>query len=153
MKKLDVASEEVEKLFDSVRDKTTIPIWVEFKVLANNKQKELFKLVKASEILELLAEGVNFVLIVNEEIFFGLPEDMQSIAIDEVLAGVKISETDALSIDKPNFNTYTGVLGKYGDAEIIKLHESIISLFDSKKQKEDELKANSKGKRGRRKKD
>ena len=153
MKKLEVASEEVEKLFDSVRDKTTIPMWVEFKVLANNKQKELFKLVKASEILELLAEGVNFVLIVNEEIFFGLPGDMQSIAIDEVLAGVKISETDALSIDKPNFNTYTGVLSKYGDAEIIKLHESIISLFDNKKQKEDELKANSKGKRGRRKKD
>jgi hypothetical protein len=128
-------------------------MWVEFKVLANNKQKELFKLVKASEILELLAEGVNFVLIVNEEIFFGLPGNMQSIAIDEVLAGVKISETDALSIDRPNFNTYTGVLSKYGDAEIIKLHESIISLFDNKKHKEDELKANSKGKRGRRKKD
>jgi hypothetical protein len=153
MKKLDVASEEVEKLFDSVRFNTTIPMWVEFKVLANNKQKELFKLVKASEILELLAEGVNFVLIVNEEIFFGLPGNMQSIAIDEVLAGVKISETDALSIDRPNFNTYTGVLSKYGDAEIIKLHESIISLFDNKKHKEDELKANSKGKRGRRKKD
>jgi hypothetical protein len=151
MKKLEVASEEVEKLFDSVRDKTTIPMWVEFKVLANNKQKELFKLVKASEILELLAEGVNFVLIVNEEIFFGLPGDMQTISIDEVLAGVKISETDALSIDKPNFNTYTGVLSKYGDAEIIKLHESIISLFDNKKQKEEELKANSKGKRGRKK--
>jgi hypothetical protein len=70
-------------------------------------------------------------------------------AVVECLAGVGVSETDAVSLEKPNFNTHTGVLQKYGHESIIALHESIKSLFDVKKQKEDEERATTKGKRGR----
>jgi len=153
MAELKLAAKELELLFDEVRDKTSIPHWVEFKVLENNKQKELLKLVKANDLVVLLSEGLNFAVIVNVDIFTQLPEEMQMIAFDELLAGIHVSDTDKLLVDKPDINTYSGVLAKYGDADIIKYHESVISLFDAKKQKEKEEKeAKQSTKRGRKSK-
>lgn len=152
MAKFQEASPEVEKLFDEVRDKTSIPQWVEFRVLCNNKQKgEPVKLIKSNDLVQVLTEGVNFAVVVNENIFSELPVDMQKLAFDEVLAGVSVSETDSVSLEKPDFSTYSGVLAKYGDSEVIKLKESIKSLYDAQKQKEDQEKAEKKGKRGRKK--
>jgi len=150
MAKIEKASNDVVALFDSVRNKTSIPQWIIFEVLCNDKQKELYKIVKANDIIEVLTEGVNFVVVLNEEILEGLPLDMQETAIDECLAGVCVSDSDAVSLEKPNFNTHTGVLQKYGDNTIISLHESIKSLFDDKKQREDAEKARTK-KGGKRK--
>jgi len=152
MAKIEKASEDVVNLFDEVRDKTTIPQWLQFEVLCNNKQKELYKIVKTNDIVEILTEGVNFAVVFNEEILDELPADMQKMAIVECLAGVSVSESDTISLEKPNFNTHTGVLQKYGHESIITLHESIKSLFDKKKQREDEEKARIKSKRGRKSK-
>lgn len=149
MAKIEKASEDVTKLFEEIRDKSTIPQWLMFEVLCNNKQKELYKIVKTSDIVEILTDGVNFAVVFNEEILDQLPADMQEMAIVECLAGVSVSDSDAVSLEKPNFNTHTGVLQKYGHDPIITLHESIKSLFDQKKQKEDEVKSQTKGKRGR----
>lgn len=149
MAKFQEVSPEVEKLFDEVRDKTSIPQWVEFRVLCNNKQKEVCKPWKANDLVQVLAEGINFAIVINEEIFEGLPDDMKKMVFDECLAGVTVSDTDAVGYEKPDFNTYTGVLQKYGDNSVIAMHESIKSLYDAKKQKEDEEKAANKGKRGR----
>ena len=149
MAKFVKASEDVEKLFNEIREKTTIPQWIQFEVFCNNKQKKLYDILKMSELVELLTEGVNFAVVFNEEILDALPDDMQEMAIVECLAGVSISDSDAVSLEKPNFNTHTGVLQKYGHEPIIVLHESIKSLYDAKKQREDEEKAQTKGKRGR----
>jgi len=149
MAKIEKASQDVVILFDSIREKTSIPQWIQFEVLCNNKQKELYKIVKTNDIVEILTEGVNFAVVINEAILDELPADMQEMAVVECLAGVGVSETDAVSLEKPNFNTHTGVLQKYGHESIIALHESIKSLFDVKKQKEDEERATTKGKRGR----
>ena len=147
MGKIQFASEDVENLFDDVREKTNIPRWIEFKVLCNDKQRELCKIVKMNDLVETLTEGLNFAVVINEGIFDELPEDMQRMAIDECLAGVSVSDSDAVSLEKPDFNTYTGVLNKYGDDSVIRLKESIKSLFDAKKQKEDEERATKKAKR------
>jgi hypothetical protein len=148
MAKFEKVSDELEALFFEVRDKTTIPHWVEFKVFCNDKQKnDPCKLFKTNDLVEILTEGVNFVVVFNEKIFNQLPDDMQKMAIDECLAGVGINENDALSLEKPNFNTHTGVLQKYGHDPIITLHESIKSLYDVEKQKEDEEKAQRKAKK------
>jgi len=150
MAKFEQASPEVEKLFDEVREKTTIPQWVEFRVLCSNKmKKEVCKIIRSNDLVQVLTEGVNFAVIVNEDIFNELPDDMKKIVFDECLAGVAVSESDAVSYEKPDFNTYTGVLQKYGDDSVIRLKESVKSLFDKKKQEEEETKAATKGKRGR----
>lgn len=152
MVKFIEVSEKIENLFFEVRDKTFIPSWVEFKIIGNNKQKIICKIVKANELVQLLTEGLNFVIIVNENALLELPDNMIKIVFDEILAGVFVSDSDVISIEKPDFNTYTGLLTKYGDSEIIKLHESIKSIYDMIKQKEDESKSIGKGKRGRKKK-
>lgn len=149
MAKIEKASEDVVTLFDGVREKTTIPQWIQFEVLCNNKQKELYKIVKTNDIVEILTDGLNFAVVFNEEILDGLPDDMKEMAIVECLAGVAVSESDAVSLVKPDFNTYTGVLMKYGDSSVITLHESIKSLFDAKKQKEEEEKAITKSKKSK----
>lgn len=152
MAKFQEVSPEVENLFDEIREKTSIPRWVEFRVLCNNKQKnEPVKLVKSNDLVQVLTEGVNFAVVVNETIFSELPVEMQKLAFDEALAGVVVSDSDAVSLEKPDFSTYSGVLAKYGDSEVIRLKESVKSLYDVQKQKEDQEKAEKKGKRGRKK--
>lgn len=144
MAKIEKASEEMVDLFDKVKDKTTIKDWLVFEVLCNNKQKELYKIVKANDLVEILTNGVNFAVIFNEDIFDQLPDDMKEMAIIECLAGVIVDENDKITLEKPNFSTYRGVLEKFGHDPIIVLHESIKSLYDAQKQKEDEEKAQKK---------
>ena len=152
MGKFEVVSDETKNLFIDVHSKTNIPHWVEFEMLCNSKQKQLYKIMKLNDMVETITDGINFVIVVNEEIFNQLTEEQQRIAFDECLAGVHVSENEAVSLEKPDFSSYTGVLQKYGHDEIIVLHETVKSLFDKKKQEEDEKKAAGKGKRGRRSK-
>ncbi len=149
MAKFEKASEDVVKLFDEVKEKTSIPHWIEFEVLSNGKQKKLYTIVKLNDLVETITEGVNFAVVFNEDILEQLTPEQQEMAIIECIAGVSVNENDTVSLEKPNFSTHRGVLEKYGHESIITLHESIKSLFDSKKQKEDEEKAATKGKRGR----
>ena len=150
MAKFESVSDETKKLFIEVHGKTNIPHWVEFEMLCNNKQKQLYRITKLNDLVETITEGINFVVVINEEIFDQLTDDQKRIALDECLAGVHVSENEVVSLEKPDFSTYRGVLQKYGDDNIIVLHESIKSLYDKKKQEEEEKKAANKGKRGRR---
>jgi hypothetical protein len=149
MAKIEKASDDVKLLFEEVREETTIPQWVEFEVLSSNKQKDLYKIVKLNDIVETITEGLNFAVVFNEEILDQLPENMKKMAIAECLAGVCVDENDKVSLEKPNFSTYRGILEKYGHDPIIVLHESIKSLYDKRKQEADEAKAQKKGKRGK----
>jgi hypothetical protein len=153
MTKFEEADEDVVKIFDEVRYNTTIPIDVEFTVICNNKQKSVCKLVKSSDLVELLTQGLNFAMVINETIFNELPADMKRMIIDEALAGVSVSENGAVSDEKPDFSTHTGILQKYGGDKTIVLHESIKTLYTVQKQKEDEAKAQTKAKRGRKPKE
>jgi len=152
MAKIQKASEEMVNLFDKVKDTTTVKEWLAFEVLCNNKQKELYKIVKANDLMEALTDGLNFAVVFNEEIFDQLPDAMKEMAIVECLAGVCVNENDVVSYEKPNFSTYRGVLQKYGHDPIIVLHESIKSLYDAKKQAEDQAKAEKKEKKPKGKK-
>jgi TRAP-type mannitol/chloroaromatic compound transport system substrate-binding protein len=147
MAKIEKASEDIVKLFDGIRDKTAIPHWIQFELFSNKKQKELYKINKTNDVTEVLSDGINFTVVVNEEIFDGLPDDMQEIAFVECLAGVNVSESDAVSLEKPDFVTHSGVMNKYGDDSVIRFKESVKSLFHEKKQREDEEKAMTKNKR------
>jgi len=134
-------SDETRKLFDEVLEKTSIPHWVEITLKSYDKLKEIYQIKKLNDLVEDLTDGLNFVIVLNEEILEQLDEEHQKIIFDEALAGVTISEQDAVSYQKPNFTTYRGVLEKYGHEEIITIKESIKSLFDAKKQQEEEEKA------------
>jgi len=149
MVKFEKASDDVMELFEKVSNGTNIPKWIRFEVLCNNDLKGLYKIVKMNDLVEILTNGLNFAIILNEEIFDGLSDEQKEMAIQECLAGILVSESEKITLEKPNFNTYTGMLEKYGHEPIIILHESIKSLLDQKKQKEDEEKANKKSGRNK----
>lgn len=137
-------SEAMAYLFEKVKENTSIQQWVEFELLTNNKQKDVYKIVKLNDLIGALTDGMNFAVVINEEILEQLPVELQEIVLTESLAGVSVSETDAVGLEKPDFNTYTGVLQRFGHEKIIMLKESIKSLYDAIKQKEDEAKAQKK---------
>lgn len=152
MANLRNVSNESKEIFDKILNETSIPEWVNFEVLANDKQKEVYVVKKANDIIEHLTDGINFIIILNEEIFEQLPDHQQEILLNECLAGITVDyDKDTVSLEKPNFTTYGSILRSYGHEDVISLKESIKSLYDAKKQQEDEEKAARKGKRGRKK--
>ena len=122
MSRIVKASDELINLFNSVRKKTTIPVWVQFELLSNNKQKTLYKIMKTNNVVEVMTNGVNFAIIFNELIFNELPDDMKVIAIDECLAGIYVNNYDNIYLEKPNLNTYISILQKYCHDSIRRLH-------------------------------
>jgi hypothetical protein len=142
-------SEEIQNLFDKVREASTIPHWIEFGLKVNNKMKSTdgYKITKVNDLMGSFIDGLNFAIVINEDIFGKLPVDLQEIAFAECIAGVSVSDTDAVGLEKPNFTTHTGVLQKFGHEKVIQLKESIKSLYDAVAQAEDEAKAQKKAKR------
>ena len=52
MAKFEKASEDAEKFFEEIREKTSIPQWLEFRVFCNNKQKIPVDIKKNSDLVE-----------------------------------------------------------------------------------------------------
>jgi hypothetical protein len=122
MIKFEKASDDVINLFETIRDKTTIPQWVKFEVLNNNKQNELYKIVKMNDFVETLTDGINFVVIFNKEILEQLTKDYQEMAVNDCLACVCVTETSSIYLEKPKLRTYLGILEKYGDDPVVALY-------------------------------
>jgi hypothetical protein len=143
-------SEELVEFFESRLESTTIAKFLVFKVLSDPKQlKDAVKIVKNSKLANFLSEGIDFAIIVNETVYDQLTPEQQTIAIDESLAGVSVSDTDVVSLNKPDLYTHTGVMRKYGDTAVLAFKESQTSLYDKAAEEVKRLKAESAGKRGR----
>ncbi|MFW5847555.1 MAG: hypothetical protein ACOCVF_01365 [bacterium] len=149
MRYTDVLDETLEK-FNKVLETTSIPHWVEFKLLADFQQKELYQVRKANELLELLSDGINVVIIINEQIYDDLTDEMKTIMFEEALTGIVVDiEKGKVSIEKYDITTYSGMLVKHGSDTMILFMESVKSLFDAKEEKE---KAEKEAKKQRKKK-
>lgn len=141
-------SEENEKLFNEVLNETSLPKWIVFELLGNDKQKDVYKIFRANEIIEKVTDGLNFIIVLNEEIFDQLTNEQQKIILHECLAGISYDgEKDVIEFNKPDFTSYKGVLNKFGHKEVILLKELIKSLFDDKKQRDDKLMATKRNKK------
>lgn len=142
MAKYQEISDHVREKFNEVLEETSIPTWVNFELLCNDKQKEVYVIRKSSDIIEHITNGVNFVVTLNEEIFEQLEDEQQNMLLHECLNGVVVdNEKDNVSLEKFDFTTYSGILVKYGHADVIRLKESVKSLYDEKKEREDQEKA------------
>lgn len=139
-KLLDLSTENQE-LIDEVLQEVNIPQWVIVKGLCNNKMKDVYRISKSSDVVEKISNGVNFILIINEEIFDELIDEQQKMLIHEAIAGITYDpDKDTIGYNTYDFATYSGILQKYGDSEVIKLKESVKSLFDAKKEREEQEK-------------
>ncbi len=145
MKKFFDVSDENQKLFETVLKNTSIPNFTKFKLLCLEKQKTIYKVNKANEVLNHLT-GYDFVVVINEVLFDQLENEQQKLVLDEALAHVVYdSDKDAVSLSKPDVVTFSGIISKYSIKEYLRVKECIDALL---KQQEDQEKE-SKSKKGK----
>jgi len=141
-------SDETKKLFYEVVDNTAIPQWVEVKIVADDTlvNKDGYLVRKQNDLSEWLTDGLHVVVIINEDIFDGLEEtDVQMKFFEEALGGVVAdNEKVKVKVNKPDFATHSGFLEKHGADDVLLLKLAIQSLYEQRKLKEDEEKAQAK---------
>ena len=150
MSKFTEASDDISEMFEKYRKECAIPLFVQFRYLHCPSQKVVYKISKLNPLLELITDGVNFTIVVNEDVFDKLKPEQQIILINECFAGIKISDSDAVSLEAPTFTTHVGVLKKFGHVDVIETKETVDLIYKQMKDQADEAKANGEGKkRGR----
>ena len=152
MSKLLEASEDISDLFESYRKEINIPMFVEFRYLNCPTQKQIYKIGKLNPTLQLITNGVNCTITINEEVFDKLSDQQKKILVSECLTGVKVNDSDVVSLEAHSFTTHPSVLKKFGHVDVIETKETVELIYKQMKDKADEAKANSEPKkRGRQK--
>jgi hypothetical protein len=137
-------TKKTEELFEKVKEETSIPQWVDFTLVGDNKLKKLCDAQKCNEYLEYV-EGSNITVYFNEDLFEKLAPEQQELCIEEELTSVSVNpDNDKIKILKTDINTHSGFLRKYDDETVIRLKESEISIFEAKKLEDEEKKPTKK---------
>lgn len=134
MAKFEEVFEDTQELFTKFVDKIDNLREVNIKILANNRLKEIGKVVKANDLLKHLTSE-DIIILLNETIFEQLSDEQKEMVIDELIAQVYFdAEKDKITIIKPDVNTFSLLLRKYGYDKYETLHESIKALFGQAEQ-------------------
>ncbi len=143
MAKFVEGSEHISDMFEKYRKECMIPLFVQFRYLHCPTQKVVYKISKLNPLIELITDGLNFTIVVNEDVFDKLKPEQQIILINECFAGVNVSESDAVSLEAPTFTTHVGVLKKFGHVDVIETKETVDLIYKQMKEQADEAKAAS----------
>ena len=152
-KKLTIASPEYVKLVNEVASTKAIGNFVEFQVYnIRRSKKEVIKVQKASELVELALEKEDVVVIsIYEEAFDLQTDEVKRLWIENAINQVRYdSEKDKFIIgDEPTIVVDLGMYRKYGDTLIKTLELQALTLqqiADAEKQKKADEKAARKAK-------
>jgi hypothetical protein len=104
-------------------------------VIGNNRLKEVvYNVNKASELLKYRSND-DVIIQLNEEIFEQLDDELQKMVIEEAVARIYYDdEKGKITIIKPDVNTFSLFLRKYGYEKYEVLQESVKTLFAAKEQ-------------------
>ena len=134
MAKFEDIYETTQALFNEVLDTTMLPQFVDFKLLANEKQKQVVKVFKAGEIFNHMT-NIDVFVVLNEGIFDQLEKEQQLLVIEEALAHVYYDgEKDTLKILRPDLTTFSGIIAKHGIDSYMAVKESITTLYAAKEE-------------------
>ena len=107
------ASDELIKLFMSIRSKSNIPLRATFEIVCNYEQKSICKIIKLNDSDKTLIDEIDFVVVFNEKGVLQLPEMLQALVIEDCLNSVVVSQSDMISLVNPNFDAYTKLVNQY----------------------------------------
>lgn len=132
MAKYEEVSEQNEDIFKALISEADLERYINVKILADNRQKTVYNVVKANALLKhMTAEDV--IIIINETIFDKLEDNQKSIVADEAIAYIGFDfEKDRLIISKPDIMVHSGILRKYGSEIYLILKENIKLLYSQK---------------------
>jgi len=143
--------DEIQIIFDSVLNATSIPKWVTFRVLTNEKAKVLIEAKKMSDLMITLSD-VNIAIVINPKVFDQLEDEYKKLVIQECLTGISVDmENDKINIEKPDFTTYSSFLNIHGNEKIIRIKEVTKSIFDKIEEEEKQLKQQKSEKKAKKK--
>lgn len=111
---------------------------VNIKILAQNRLKEIGKVVKANDLVKHMTNE-DIIILLNEQIFEQLEDEQKLMVVEELIARVYFDdEKDKITIVSPDVNTFSLLLRKYGYDKYEVLHESIKALFSQEAETEAE---------------
>ena len=120
-----------EKLFNKVLDGTSIPKTLTIQLIAANEMKDIGKVVRASDLVRYVSDGVDVFVILNETIFDRLDDDQQKLILEELLAQIYVDpESGKLKLLKPDISTFSLLLTKYGIDFYLGVKETISSIIN-----------------------
>jgi hypothetical protein len=130
--------DETKEIFNTVFEAQMLDRYANFKVLADNRQKDIYKVFKANDLVKHMTNN-DVVIVINETIFDALPDDLKQMVAEEATAGIHFDlEKDKLIITKGDIQTHSRVLLKFGADNYLKLHETIKLLYSQEKDQEAE---------------
>lgn len=160
MAKLTQTSEDVIKFIEKIiRENTSLGSYITWRILSDNKQKELIKITKSSAVTEYFAKMEDSIIIyVNEEIFDRMMPnnvgdiDYRTLVIEDALTTVQTVENKSgntsIKITKPEICITSEGYSLYGE-ELVKASECAVLAYkqileEKQQQKEEEQSKKSK---------
>lgn len=148
MAKLYETSDEIRDFIENIiGSETTLERYITWRILSNDKQKELIKVAKSSAVTEYFAKMRDSVIIyVNEEVFDRMKPDnvndvdYRKLVIEDVLSTIEVLENEntgamKIQIAKPNICISSGCYQKYGE-DLVHAAEIASIAFDQIKEEE-----------------
>ena len=168
MAKLRKSSDDVIEFIEKIlAEETLLENYITWRILSNDKQKQLIQISKSSAITEYFAQmRDSVIIIVNEELFDSLApqheeqEDLRKLIIEDALSNI-ICETNEksgemkISIGKPQICITTGCYEKYGEklvraAEVSALaYNQLMEMKKKAKEEEQAAKATKKAEKNK----
>lgn len=168
MAKLRKSSDDVIEFVEKIiAEETLLENYITWRILSNDKQKQLIQISKSSAITEYFAQmRDSVIIIINEELFDALApqheeqEDVRKLIIEDALSTI-ICETNEksgemkISIGKPQICITTGCYEKYGEklvraAEISALaYNQLMEMKKKAKEEEQAVKAPKKAEKNK----
>ena len=159
MAKLYETSEEIRDFIEDIITKeTTLDRYIAWRILSNDKQKELIKVAKSSAVTEYFAKMCDSIIIyVNEEVFGRMAPnnvndvDLRKLVIEDALATVEILENEntgnmKIQIAKPQICITSGGYQKYGE-NLVRAAEIAAHAYNQIKEEEKQRKEEEKEKK------
>lgn len=138
MAKFEEVFEDTQALFTNFTAQIDNLRGVNIKILAQNRLKEIAKVVKANDLVKHMTNE-DIIILLNEQVFEQLEDEQKLMVVEEQIAKIFYDdEKDKLSIISPDVNTFSLLLRKYGYDKYERLNESIKALFSQEAETEAE---------------
>lgn len=136
MAKFEEVFEDTKELFEKAISECGLEQNVNIKILANNKLKELGKVVKANDLLKHMTQE-DVIILLNELIFEQLEDSQKKMVVDELLAEIYFdAEKGKLTLVKADVETFSLLLEKYTFKEYMRLKECVKAILAAKEEEE-----------------
>jgi hypothetical protein len=138
MDKFYELSEDTIKDFYSVFNKKSFPVNIGFLFIGNEKQKELIKISKVSDVYA-FALKKEILVSINEDLMNVFDEESITILLEQEIDKININiETGKIKLVRTDLNTFSSLVNKYGVEKVARANKVEELYQEQKKDATDE---------------